>query len=778
MATGKRSSYTSEQRQAVLAAVRAKGVNGAAKEHGVPQSCVSRWASAAGVARGDSGPAQAAVETVAVQTETVAVPVTQKRRTSKPRVAKLYTPSQKAEVLEHAGVHGITAASEKFGISRFSIYDWRRKTRLAAKGVGQSPTSGPAPKDIEQRRDAEILEEWKSHPGLGPSQIVNQLRRKSIKVSVHTARRVMEDAGYRPPKVVRQRHFVRLLTRKAGRPTKPAPAPASADTVAITLATLAYVMSHPGCVDRGQRQSYAHGFRRFVLDLCAKHPGVAVETMAEAIAVPLGTLKDWLRAPAPMPAAASHEEPTGEPSAGVPTVEDGVDVLRFKSVIEAWRRWCGSFRDFCEHVRRDLHINFGRDLIAKILRVEGLRRGRARGTVVSDEIATRGSFRTYFPGAQWVGDGMQVPVLFGGERFVFNVELNVDAHTAAFVGVSVRDAEDSAAVIEAFDGGVATTGAPAIALLLDNRPSNHTPEVDEAIGDTLRIRATPERPQNKAHVEGAFGLFSQALPPLVLDTTGSARDQARRFLGLVVDVWAKTTNHRPRAGRNGSSRIDLYGDAIASDEQIAAARKELSELAERQQLARRTLEARRRPEVLMYLDDAFARLALLDPERHLRIAIAGYPKSAIASGVATFEGKRRAGTLPDGVDARYLLGIVKNVTAKTEGEIIAKMLWDERMRARDFFLAPLRAERDKLLAESEPEYAIGDFADHALATDTIFERTFWLETIVAVIREQPEDAREALFLTATRYLEAVFDVPPAERHDAVRLVAERLLSIE
>jgi transposase InsO family protein len=571
--------------------------------------------------------------------------------------------------------------------------------------------------------------------------------------------------------------LVPTLARRVGRPAKPAPAPASVDTVAITLAVLAYVMSHPGCVDRGRRQSYSQGFRRFILDLCAKHPDVAVETMAEAIAVPLGTLKDWVRTPASVPLATTDEKPT-EPSDELPPGDDRVDVLRFKSVIEAWRRWCGSFRDFCEHVRRDLHIQFGRDLIARILRVEGLRRITARGTGVSDAIATRGSFRTYFPGAQWVGDGMQVPVLFGGERFVFNVELNVDVHTAAFVGISVRDAEDSTAVVEAFDTGVATTGAPPIALLLDNRPSNHTPDVDEAIGGTIRIRATPERPQNKAHVEGAFGLFSQALPPLVLDTTGTARDQARRFLGLVVDVWAKTTNHRPRPGRNGSSRIDLYGDAPPSDELIAAARKELRELAERQLLARRTLEARRRPEVLAYLDDAFARLTLLDPERHLRIAIAGYPKSAIASGVAIFEQKRRAETLPDGVDARYLLGIVKNVTANTELEIFAETLMEERLRARDFFLAPLRADRDKLRAEKTVEEVITSSSDRALATTSNLERTFWLETIVDVIREYPDHERPVLFRHAVRRIKTAFDAAPAARHDAVRFVGERLFPVE
>ena len=189
MATGKRRSYTEEKRQAVLVTVRTKGVCAAAKEHGIAQSCVSRWAAVARVTRGGSAP-------TATPAKTPTPAKTQAPRTSKPRVAKMYTPSQKAEVVEHAATHGVTAASEKFGISRFSIYDWRRLVAKAAKGEGPSPTSGPAPKDIEAQRDRELLDEWHKHPGLGPSQIVNQLRRKGIKIAVHTARRVMEDAGY------------------------------------------------------------------------------------------------------------------------------------------------------------------------------------------------------------------------------------------------------------------------------------------------------------------------------------------------------------------------------------------------------------------------------------------------------------------------------------------------------------------------------------------------------------------------------------------------------
>ena len=122
------------------------------------------------------------------------------------RVAKSYTPSEKAQILEHAAKHGVSDASTKFKASRFSIYEWQRRVERAAKGQGDSPTSGPAPKDIEAKRDEEILTEWRKHPGLGPSQIRNQLRRANVKVSVNTVRRVMEDAGYRPPKVKREPH--------------------------------------------------------------------------------------------------------------------------------------------------------------------------------------------------------------------------------------------------------------------------------------------------------------------------------------------------------------------------------------------------------------------------------------------------------------------------------------------------------------------------------------------------------------------------------------------
>lgn len=263
----KRRTYTTAERLAILKTVDKVGPVEAARHHGVPQTTVSNWlhrdatnvakameAQEVGGRAAESKPRQkrrvstaassktstgstAAVppktnvaaatkpeESEAVGTGTAtnagATKTPKPAMLSKPgtpvpssevkRVARSYTPSEKAEALEYAAIHGVSAAADKFSISRFSIYDWQRKLKQAARGAGPSPTSGSSPRTIEEQRDQEILGEWRKHPGLGPSQIRNQLRRRGVKVSVTTARRVMEDAGYRPPKVKREPHDERF----------------------------------------------------------------------------------------------------------------------------------------------------------------------------------------------------------------------------------------------------------------------------------------------------------------------------------------------------------------------------------------------------------------------------------------------------------------------------------------------------------------------------------------------------------------------------------------
>lgn len=474
------------------------------------------------------------------------------------------------------------------------------------------------------------------------------------------------------------------LQRPPGRP--PAPPPDredGCDVGAISQEILAFLMSHPGAAVTGEaRQRYSDGFRCKVLELAERHPELEIAALARAVGVPAPTLQDWLTAPRPAPA---------EPD-DAPALESDPTEPRIASILEAYRRWDGDFAPFCNFVRTALSIPYGDTLIGRILAVYAGRRPQRRGGRSSDEKALRGALIRFFSGAQWFADGSPISLVINGKTFTFNWELVVDASSGALVGASLRDAEDAQAVTEAFQDGVATTGAPPLALSTDNGTANASAEVAAALGDTLHLRATPGRPQNDAPVEGAFGLFQQTAPPLVLrgDTDKAL---AAAILVLVLTVWARAVNHRPRDDRRGRTRVQLYRDEQPTDAQIAAAKAALEERRRRQERAHRTRQARLDPVVRALLDDAFARLGLDDPTGHVRDAIAGYPLDAVLAGLATFDGKRAAGTLPPEVGPRYLLGIVRNIAQQDEGLAIADALWRTRLDARDRALLALDAQR-------------------------------------------------------------------------------------
>src|SRR5690606_24368733 len=116
MVASKRRRYTAEEQAAAVADVARLGVCEAAKVHGMPQSCVSRWASAkkkrpAKQKRANAESAPTALSAGAAK-EVVAGGAAR-------AAARRYTPSQKAEAVEHASARGVSAASEKLGVSRF-----------------------------------------------------------------------------------------------------------------------------------------------------------------------------------------------------------------------------------------------------------------------------------------------------------------------------------------------------------------------------------------------------------------------------------------------------------------------------------------------------------------------------------------------------------------------------------------------------------------------------------------------------------------------------------
>jgi hypothetical protein len=353
----------------------------------------------------------------------------------------------------------------------------------------------------------------------------------------------------------------------------------------------------------------------------------------------------------------------------------------------------------------------------------------------------------------------------------------VDAYSGGFVGIAIGDEEDGAAVIDALHDGVATTGKAPLALLLDNKPSNHTAEVDAALGpDTARLRATLFRPQNKAHCEGGLGLFQQSIPDIVL-RGDDPRDLGKQVLALLAQTWARIMNHRPRADRRGLSRVQLY-EQLATAEQIDAARAALEERRKKQELARATLVARQDPTVRALLDDAFTRLGLLDPEQHARAAIARYPLDVIVDGLAIFETKKARGTLPPNVDARYLLGIIRNLDDEREGLLLALELLRARLEARDLMLASLVRERDDARVQvHDVSERVRRFADRALAALPRVDRLFWLLAVADEIKAAAAAAKAALVDVAARRIHATYRVPRRDRQEAVLVIVGQVVPL-
>lgn len=81
--------------------------------------------------------------------------------------------------------------------------------------------------------------------------------------------------------------------------------------------------------------------------------------------------------------------------------------------------------------------------------------------------------------------------------------------------------------------------------------------------------------------------------------------------------------------------------------------------------------------------------------------------------------------MPPGADARYLLGIVRNLGDEREGIVIAEELLRARLHARDTMLAPLVRARDATRADGpNVRERVLRFVDLALAADRRLARLF------------------------------------------------------
>lgn len=516
-----------------------------------------------------------------------------------------------------------------------------------------------------------------------------------------------------------------------------------------------YLAHHPGAAERSEkRTTYSDSFRRFVLELRSPgQPGadLTVEQFAEATGVPFGTIKDWLKA---APLENPEEEP--ETSRDVRSTDP-----RIATILEAYERWEGTHSGFCDHLRAHHRIDASDTHIAHVLEAAGLREPnrRSRGR----ETETVG-FTELFPGAQWTGDGSPMVVEMDGHPFAFNLEAIVDVDSNAIVGTRATPVENQKAVLEAFEQGETTTGAKPVGLSLDNRPSNHTAALEEAIDPSKLVPTTPGRPTSKAPVEGHFGLFEQSLPPVELQDAGDRESVARQLLELVSCAFARGRNGRPRSKLGDRSPAEVYREFEATDEEIQEAKEYVNQLRERQEKIRETRKRRADPERRKLLEEALTRLEIPDPDGRLADALAGFTKDAIVGGIGIFEGKKRAGTLPDDVDeGPYLSGIIKNEHNRLEQEAIAESLLEIRLRQRDLALTDLKQDREEILSASDPARRLTRAVDRALEADPLLDFRFYKSTAVEILSEVPIDKAEPLYTEMSRRIAATHQTSKSRR---------------
>lgn len=571
----------------------------------------------------------------------------------------------------------------------------------------------------------------------------------------------------------RLRQAIPGLLNRAGRP--PAPIELSAES-AVLKACYDYVTAEPGSVILNRsRRFYSEGFRCFVIELVAPGGlavGMSIENLARVTGVPLGTLKDWLYSPATKTKTEEEiavESPRGNGAAGTelsqekpPSAFDTIRDARIKTIISQWEGWRGTFRGFHQTMNLEFAIPYGSTFIGNILQMTGQRIRKPR---VSKEVpGSRHTFCTHFPGAQWLGDGTALAIIWNGRRYVFNIEALLDVSTNAVVGIAVTDTENTEALRLAYEASLETTqGVVPCVVTLDNKACNTCDAASAALDGTAILFGYPGRGQSKAALEGAFGLFSQTIP--TLDISGdSDKEMARAALQTILTAWYRGRNGRPRQRLKGRTPAQVFFEDGPTQEMLD---KMVAWIAERQRLQdadRRTREARRDPVRVELLKIGLAELEIADPNDRLARALACYCRDGIARGLTIYAKMRDLGTLPQEVrPGSYLRGIIKNQNSLLELEQFEVHLLKQRLRARDLSLEPLTRAADKIKAQISAEsmaqgQLVRVFLDQALKAPYRIDFLFWAKATTDAFLALPGTQGEALYKTLVRRVKTTFKV--------------------
>ena len=112
---------------------------------------------------------------------------------------KQFSQEQKLAVLESAKAIGIKEAAVLAEVHYTTIYEWRRQLEALGEEAflaRRVQSKGRGIKRITESQEKAVFETWERHPGFGPGQVRNQLRRQGMSISTRTVQRLMQANGY------------------------------------------------------------------------------------------------------------------------------------------------------------------------------------------------------------------------------------------------------------------------------------------------------------------------------------------------------------------------------------------------------------------------------------------------------------------------------------------------------------------------------------------------------------------------------------------------------
>ena len=290
-----------------------------------------------------------------------------------------------------------------------------------------------------------------------------------------------------------------LAEARPGRPSAAQPLQPPQHLFELTIDVLEFRLQHPGSVCKlRHRTTYAPAFQRFILKRHDQLQDCTLEGFARAVRIPLDTLRDWLRRDHEILVPEAKQRPPILVEASLTTCE----------IVDEWLGWVGPLRPFLTYAAEIFGVSTAQ--IAKLFKILGITSTHKKKT-----FRYRGSTQTLAPATILVTDGKWLTVKLPKDVTIyFNWQAMVDQTTGCHTAALVTEQEDAKAVKAAFETSVRFLGGKTpLALLHDNRPCYQDAEMRDAIesqGARL-IPATPFRPENKAILEGAFGLWQQRI---------------------------------------------------------------------------------------------------------------------------------------------------------------------------------------------------------------------------------------------------------------------------